>query len=304
MFCYATYGLRIHSDLPLLGLQESDAVGEADVSVRVDAVGRRPRADEPQEGCFHATHSQAYLFWEGHGAYLVQDGREIIVDPSPEADREALGLVIVGIALGILMHQRGLLTLHASAVVVDGGAVAFLGDKGEGKSALAAALHAQGYSVVADDIVALDIHDTENPTVLPGFPQLKLWPDAVLSLGGEPSLLRQLHPQLEKRAHPVSRGFPELALPLRCIYVLTENTRLEVRTLQPQEAFGELMRHSYALRFLGSAGVSAAHFYQCASLASSVPVHRLERPCALSALPAVVQFLKEHLAYAVPALCE
>jgi hypothetical protein len=179
---------------------------------------------------------------------------------------------------------------------VDGGAVAFMGGKGEGKSAVAAAFHARGYGVVADDIVALDVGETAKPMMLPGFPQLKLWPEVAAQLGDAPETLARLDPQLEKRARPVARFFPRVSLPLHCVYVLDEGERPEVETLQPQEAFSELMSHSYALRFLGTAGITASHFSKCARLVSSAPVRRLRRPPSLEMLPAVAQFVEEHLA--------
>jgi hypothetical protein len=59
------------------------------------------------------------------GRYLVRDGREIIVDPAPDAPDRDVRLFLLGSTLGILCHQRGLLPIHANAIVVGGGAVAF-----------------------------------------------------------------------------------------------------------------------------------------------------------------------------------
>lgn len=296
MFSCAAYDLRIHSDLPLPGLVASEAGVEPDVFVRLGKVNRLPVKGEPREGCFHATSDEAYFYWEEDGVYLVRGGAEIIVQPAPGAEERALCLVILGIALGVLLHQRGLLTLHGSAVVVDGGAVAFLGGKGAGKSAVAAALHARGYGIMTDDIVALDVGGTASPMLLPGFPQLKLWPEVAASLGDDPETLSRVHPQLEKRARLVAHGFPQEPLPLRCIYVLAGGAHLGVEPLQAQESFLGLIRHSYALRFLGTAGTSAPHFQQCVGLASSVPIHRLKRPHSLSVLPDVARLVESHLA--------
>ncbi|NBC85561.1 MAG: hypothetical protein GVY25_05150, partial [Bacteroidetes bacterium] len=50
----------------------------------------------------------------------------------PDVAEGTLRAPLLGVVLGTLLHQRGLHTLHASAVVVDGGAVAFVGEKGAG----------------------------------------------------------------------------------------------------------------------------------------------------------------------------
>ena len=48
--------------------------------------------------------------------------------------------------MGIVLYQRNLLVLHASAVNIAGGAVVFLGVSGEGKSSTAATFVTHGYS--------------------------------------------------------------------------------------------------------------------------------------------------------------
>jgi hypothetical protein len=299
MSSYSVYGLYVHSDLPLLGPLPAETAAEPDVMVRLGRVDRPCQDAGSPEGCFYATPDEAGFYWEEGGAYLVRGGQEIVVDPPRPGAEGTVSLIVLGVALGVLLHQRGLLTLHASAVVVDGGAVAFMGGKGEGKSAVAAAFHARGYGVVADDIVALDVGDTAKPMMLPGFPQLKLWPEVAAQFGDAPETLPRLDPLLEKRARPVARDFPQAPLPLHCAYVLDQGDRPEVEALQPQAAFSELMSHSYALRFLGTAGITASHFAKCARLASSVPVRRLKRPPSLETLPAVAQFVEEHLAHCV-----
>ena len=57
----------------------------------------------------------------------------------------------------MLLQQRGYLVLHASAVAAGGTAVAFLGHAGWGKSTTAAALYAQGYGLVTDDVLAVEM---------------------------------------------------------------------------------------------------------------------------------------------------
>jgi hypothetical protein len=292
MFSYTAYGLNILSELPLPELTPGELGAGVDVFIRLGKVNRFPLETEPQAGCFYATSDEAYFFWEEDGAYLVRGGREIIVEPFPGVEDGMLRLVILGMALGVLLHQRGLLTLHASAVAVNGGAVAFMGEKGGGKSTTAAALHTHGHTIVADDVVAINIDDAGSPMVFPGFPQLKLWPEAAEFLGDEPKTLPRLHPLLEKRARCVTAlGFQQMPLPLQRIYILAEGTTHEVEPLQPQERFIELMRHSYALRFLRNTGATVSHFRQCMRLASSVPIVRLKRPRSLSALQDVVKLV-------------
>lgn len=290
---YSTFGLIIHSeaDLPLPELVSGE--GGTDVVVRLGSVDRSA-TEATASGCrVRVTSEEVCLLWQEVGAFQVRGGREIIVDPAPDVEDGLLRLFILGPVLAVLLHQRGLLVLHASAVTMDGNAVVFMGGPGWGKSTLAAALYARGHGVVADDVTAVQLKG-ENLAVLPGFPQLKLWPDAVASLGNGFEKLPQLHSQVEKRALAVDRDFPQTPLPIKCIYVLEEGNRHEMEHLQPQEAFIELVRHSYGARVLQTVRASS-HFLQCANLAGRVPVCRLKTHRSLRALPDLARFVEENL---------
>ncbi|MBK9713270.1 MAG: serine kinase [Kouleothrix sp.] len=233
--------------------------------------------------------------WRGVGSLLVRGGREIVVDPACGVEERVLRLFLLGGALGLLLHQRGLLTLHASSVAVRGAAVVFLGESGEGKSTMAAAMHARGHAVVVDDVVAIDLSGAGAPLVLPAFPQLKLWPEATSLLGDRPEALALLHPEMEKRARPARNGFLRQPLPLAAIYVLAEGPCPEIEPLRPQAAFAELLRFSYAVGLLGSTASTPAHFRQCVELAGRAPIFRLRRQRSLLALPKIAQLVEQHL---------
>jgi hypothetical protein len=296
MFSYSAYGLGIHSALPLPELVACEA--DADAVVRLGKVERLPASLDERGYGFWATADEACHYLAHSGAFLALGGRDIIVDPAAGVEERALRLVILGPGLGLLLHQRGRLVLHASAVEVDGTAVAFMGASGWGKSTAAAVMHSRGHGIVADDITVIDL-DQDSPTVFPGFPQLKLWPEAVVSLGETPEALPRLHPLFEKRARRISREFSQRPLPLSCIYVLAGGTTLAIEPLQPQDTLRELIRHWYGSRYgveLLRPGGLSAFFQQCVNLTNRVPVCRLTRPYSLSTLPDVAQLVEEHLA--------
>lgn len=236
------------------------------------------------------------LHYEGTGSFLIRAGREILVDPAPRIEEPVLRLFILGAALGVVLHQRGRLVLHASAVAVGGKAVALLAPSGGGKSTLAAALHRRGHDIVADDVLAVDASGaTTAPVVFPGFPQVKLWPEAVTALGDALESLPHLRPGLEKRARRVTRGFSHEPVPLKRIYVLAEAESTGIELLPPQEAMLELIRHSYCTRLLQSVGAES-HFRQCANVANQIGVRRLRVQRSLARLPELARRLEEDLA--------
>jgi hypothetical protein len=299
VYSYIAYGLGIHSALPLPELVAGE--GAADVVVRLGAVEHMPSELDSEGGRFWATAEEACRVLPKVGTFLVRGGREVIVEPAPGVEDRVLRLSLLGPVLAILLHQRGRFVLHASAVESAGGAVVFTGGSGWGKSTLAAALHARGCGLVADDVTAIAV-GTNGSTVLPGFPQLKLWPEAVVSLGEAPETMPRLHPLLDKRARLAIRGFSHRVLPLKRIYLLAEGSVPGIEPLRPQEALIELVRHWYGSRFgdrlLQAGGAAVPHFLQCAALVNRVAVHRLRRPRPVRALLDVARLVEDHLAHA------
>lgn len=231
------------------------------------------------------------LSFEGVGAFRVRGGREIVVEPWPEVDEAILRLSLLGPALAVLLHQRGLLVLHASCVAMDG-AVAFLGDSEWGKSTTAAALYPSGRPLVADDVLAVDLR-SGSAVVRRAFPQLKLWPESVAALGIEPDELRTLHADLDKRALRAEVGFGDGDLPLERLYVLSNGPVIGVEPLGEQESFIELVRHSYAASLLRETGTETEHFAQCSSLARAGCVRRLVLGGSLERVSEVVRVVEE-----------
>ena len=97
-----------------------------------------------------------------HGIYDVdREGREVIVETGDPAAAEVRVFLLTAV-LSALCLKRQLFPLHASAAVVDGGAVAFVGSSGVGKSTIAAALMRQGHMVLADDLTVIDDEKAQN----------------------------------------------------------------------------------------------------------------------------------------------
>lgn len=298
-FSYTAYGLGIHSVLPLPELKGKEVA--ADVVVHLGQVDHSRLEVVDEHHSFWATSREACHFFKDAGAFLVRGGREIIVDPVPEADERALRLSLLGPALALILLQRGRLVLHASAIDVSGSTVAFVGGNGWGKSTIAAALHNRGHHMVTDDVMAIDI-GSGCPMVIPSFPQFKLWPQAVTTLENVPETLPLVLSSSEKRTLRVTRRFAQTPLPLKRLYVLANRPTLEIEPLSPRQALAELMRHSYGARFgkqfLRVTGTTR-YFTQCVSLANSVQVCRLKRPPNLAALRELAQFVEEGLTLAV-----
>jgi hypothetical protein len=285
---YRAYGICIESAVPLPGLLPGN--GKPDAVIRVGPVDSDGGEDALRPR-FRGTADEGFLEWEPAGAVRVLDGCEVVVDPVEGADAAALRTFLLGPALGVLLTQRGLTALHASAVELGGRAVAFAGEAGEGKSTLAAALHDRGHPVVADDILAVRV-ESGTASVAPGIPELKLWPDALERFGDEPGELQRVRTGYDKRRLPTPDRFPDRWLELAAVYVLDEGRELAVEELGPADATIELIRHSWAARSLhGTAPAQRLASY--AAVVEAVPVRRLRRPRSLAAVGRLAEFVED-----------
>jgi hypothetical protein len=302
---YGVYGLVLSSVLPLPELTPSTEA-KADVELTLKGVDWNRRPAEFGEGTFQSTIGEACFHWDEIGSFLVRGGREIVVDPVPGVEERLVRLPLLGCVLAYLLYQRGFLVLHASGVAINGGAIAFIGNKGWGKSTLAASLYQRGHSLIADDVVALRVDHLGQAVMPSAFPQFKLYPEsAKASLGLDVQSLPPLVDGYEKRACSASNRFSASEFPLRAIYLLSIGPHVRLTALRPQEALIYLVEHSYVARYGRQClyGSNASkHFHQCASLLPNTPIYRLERPASLCLIPEVAQVVEEQQTNQVSAL--
>jgi hypothetical protein len=232
------------------------------------------------------------LKWSGLFEFLISaDARRIDYLPLDAATEESLTTYLLGQVLSFSLLSRGSEPLHATAVVIDDEAIAFLGDCGYGKSTLGAAFLAHGFPILTDDLLALEPRDGRW-LAHAGPPRLKLFPsvakkilaraDGVPLNAGTSKLLLPL-----STAEAISRP-----IPLKAIYVLPgpgrPRTRIGITALQGQKAFLEITRGAFNLIRIDRARLTS-QFDTATRLARDVPVRRLTYPRRLSVLDDVCE---------------
>lgn len=228
--------------------------------------------------------------------FSFRDGCEMTVSPLPGIDEALLRSTILGPALCLLLQQRGLLVLHASCINIDNQAVAFMGGSGWGKSTLATAFHRQGYDVLTDDVMPLDV-TAKQTLVLPSYPQFKVSPEALVSLGENTSNLSPVYETCRKLSYRFTQGFQTTPLPLRRVYVLRKGQQHGISPVKTQDAFSELVRHTRAISLLQAhEGLIVRHFHLCTELVKQVSFCYFTRKQALEDLPTLIELVKADIA--------
>lgn len=277
---YTISGLRLRSEIKLPELVEASETA-TQVDVRLLRAETPEALDNPVNRgvLYQAAPAQFLLQMPNIARYWVRTGDEILVTPAPQAQEAEIRLFLLGTVWAALLHQRGLLVLHASGIATPEGAVIFMGRSSAGKSSLAAAFYQRGYPVLGDDVIALNIC---NGRVLafPGFPQLRLWPDMLSALEIATDSTLALRPKLAKRVLPVPDGFDIQPLPVRAIYLLHSHIQDEIRLekFEGMSRFTTLLNHTFREKFLGGLGVRPIHFQKVSQVAQKTYVASLVRP--------------------------
>jgi hypothetical protein len=291
-YCYSVCGLSIGSALELPHLIPIK-VGD-DVRIEFGNVPDLLPGAKQIETRAQVTRDQALLTCGDLGRVLVRYGHEIIIDPSSNIEDPQFRNFLLGSPLGMILHQRGTLTLHANLLAYNGNAVAFMGRSGMGKSTITAALQKLGYVVVSDDICAITLASPSRAVVFPCYPRLKLNEDSLKALGERADSLTPIHDKYLVQ----TRSFTTSPLTLVQIYFLTVGDEAKLERLNGHNRLLTLINNGYRKLCLSAMGIDHEHFNRCAALAHSVPVCRLTRPPQLSRLTETINLLEKDLASA------
>lgn len=187
-YFYETYGLKIGSDLVL-----NDYWTDEHPEVVRDVMIERGKVPGQIAGnCIHRgpnwemSEDTFIIHVPRVGAYLIEAGNRIVYEAAPKVEDRDVGLFLFDVALPILLHQRKIVALRASAVLVNGKAVLLCGASGTGKSILADSLARRGYPVLADTCASISL-EAGGPYLLPEGPMIRLWGRALEKKGLDPA---------------------------------------------------------------------------------------------------------------------
>lgn len=298
--CYSCFGLDVHSEM---ALPELAGMGPAP-GVRPRIVIRfgtipADHAGAPGGGRFHVVGDDAFLIDVKETArYLVRGGTEIVVELYSGASPLNVRLFLLGSAFGALCHQRGLLPLHANAVVVGGRAFAFAGCTGIGKSTLAAYFQSRGYPVLCDDVCVVSFDAEGRPVAWPGLPRLKLWRDAAETFGHDSGALERAIDGRDKYHVPLPPSGHCGPYPLARVYLLRnveEGAQDKIERLSAASAVRGLMLNTYRRNFLKEMRLIDRNFHHATAMAHHTAVFSAARHRGFDVFAREAERLEAHL---------
>lgn len=235
--------------------------------------------------------------------FLVNpDGREIICVYWHENSGDTVRHLFLDQVMPLVLNLRGGEAVHASAVLVENGVIAFLGPTGAGKSTLAGMFFHAGLPPLSDDCLAL-VEREGGFNAVPAYPGLRLWKDALDCLfgdGGEHPPVAHYSKKRRVRLDRNPRGYCDEPQPVRCFYTLADPAEadaamnLAIEMLSPRDALVELIRRAFRFDWEDKEMLERQlRFFS--GIAAEVPMRRIVIPRDLSLLPAMRRAILQDL---------
>lgn len=298
---YNAFGLCIQSDIKLDELSvEPDSTRLVDVFIRDVDLGYDLKALGEERPSVDFLNSDGVLMvWPGAAAIQFKKDNEILVQMYPSVPSNYMAFPLLGPAMGWLLHQRGALVLHSSAVRIDDISIAFMGDKRAGKSTTATAFLNQGAKLITDDLLVIDKDSFSNPIIHPSFAQVKLNDKSSLSINvADSKMMPLIMPGFDKRQYRLETMMKQATSPDYFFVIERTEEGPGVRWLESGEGFPQLLRYSYFVRFSTAPSNfqhHARHFQNCVNLEKHTSIGVLSVPIGEKRLDSTVRFMREFL---------
>ena len=237
----AAFGCAWRSNLPLTEFSEAHAAGslpEFQVEVRATAapevtvLGGIRKFQRLKDGLRYTSSEMVVDLVEKRLSVYLPALSEPVLPPAFFASVAALAV-----------SRRGSVPMHGTAVELFGGAVLLCGEKGAGKSSLAAALVASGARLISDDLSVLQ-PERGRLVLSAGRRAIRLFPDVAAFLG-ERVALTGTPVRVDQKLAIVPPRVPHSSmLPLSAVVVLTRDAS-SARLADRAKALEQLLLQTY-----------------------------------------------------------
>lgn len=295
-FVYEAYGLKVHSYIELPEIREATSGGataENSVEVVRGIVPRELTDGERLSSYMAVSKTECLYTFDGVARILVRDGKEIVVDPAADVPHNAIRAYVVGSGLGTMLHQRGALPMHVSALKTPIGIVAFTGHSGAGKSTIAGLLNRKtGWPIISDDMAVLDPAEAR-PMLKTGAVRMKLWKDAVDRFGATEEAKTRDFARFDKFHVHAPDLFSKDVGELVELLFLQQGDSVRCEEMRDSRRFELVMSSIYRPELVNYFNDKVAVFNKCSKIAEQVKVSTFTREWSATGLTESIDFLAD-----------
>lgn len=211
MYHYEAFQRAITSELFFPELLQATESSEA-ISIRYGAVSTKGIEKPIKKMPFFQSNAQyCWVTVPAVARFLISEGKRIVIDPDPKADEASVRIFVLETCFRALLQQQGLSVFEGCAIKKNDAAVLFLMPPSFGKSTFSTLFFRQGYTVLTDDICAVD----QNHHLYPSYPAIYPWLRICQQLKIASDLLI---PTINKQRIVLNNQFDKNALPIKLIY--------------------------------------------------------------------------------------
>jgi hypothetical protein len=222
-------------------------------------------------------------------------GDAVVAHPAPGTDEATVEHLYINQMVPLALSRQGRPAFHASVVTIPGGAVAFLGKTGMGKSTLAASFASAGSEFLTDD--ALIIDEVEGIHALPSHASVRLWEDSVDALIPKdvPTAAEVSYTSKTRLLANDALRYNDTPAPLLAAYVLDwqDVDAVVIEPLRGSERPIAWIGNSFLLD-IEDRDLLARHFEWTNRIAGQVPTFSLDYPRIYGLLPQVRDAVRRH----------
>lgn len=283
LFNYYAFNLIIASQIKLPGIVETRKQKEPDLTIlrgNVDPLNAGANMDGLIN--YHVNNDEIYLWWDDIGKVKIKSGNQIIVDLNNNKIDFMIPFLL-GPVMALLLHQKGFLVLHGSAVNIKDGVAAFVGQRGIGKSTIAVHLLKNGYPLITDDIIAIRF-DNNIPHIYPGYYHVRLSKDSYSQIKDYTHILSPIRTLVGKSLCDASNGFSSEPLKLKKIYLLEKGQTMRIFKLKSQDVLIKLINNSVANEIFSKKD-QVKNLIECTNLINNASISILKINHSYNTLP-------------------
>lgn len=218
----------------------------------------------------------------GVADFYVAEGHLVEYMCHSGADREWVRLYLEGVVLVALLHQRAIISFHASSFVTEGKGVMILGETGAGKSSLTLSFAMEGAGFLTDDLTPV-VFSGGSPCVMPLRRRLKIRSATAAELGVESDRLTDAESGTGKKYMemlPVTASEHPVDIILKI--EVGEVAGPVYEEPAPAEKFSVLRSEVCSWEILaGMPETEAAYLQQIVDIVRKVKIYRVTRPAGI-----------------------
>ena len=295
MYQYILYGLNISSSLEFPQLCKGNKGDEAEVVIIEGEIPEE--VIQKMESRYYEIGKNESWFYNDTGKFYIAGGREIRYSLEQNADLHYARAYILGYAISMLLLQKGIMTIHCSAIKKNGAAVLFSGSSGAGKSTITTRYLNDGGQLAADDVLAVKVGVDGKLLGYPAFPYQKLCRDAIEREGISIEGLEYINEEKDKFLVPRKEQFDLQATEVKTMILLTTNKGEEVmvHAMQGLDKFMAIRENLFLRRLYGTWLEAPEIVKACLEIANKVEVYIVSRPIGINTLAQVKEKIDELL---------